>query len=213
MRSKAVRTCLGLAVIVATIGITGHAQTPAQDWPQWRGLRRTGEVTGAQAPATWPTAWQARWRAEVGEGYSSPVVAGGRVFIHSRRDPQEVVMALDAATGKPVWEQKYDAAFTKNQYANAMAKGPNATPLLSEGKLFTIGVTGVVTAWEAATGKQLWQRDFSKTVDSSKLFCGTAASPPNSTSQPRWSRSLRRCSPRMSGAWRRPRPSSASTGR
>ena len=177
MRSKAVRTCLGLAVIVATIGITGHAQTPTQDWPQWRGLRRTGEVTGAQAPATWPTAWQARWRAEVGEGYSSPVVAGGRVFIHSRRDPQEVVLALDAATGKPVWEQKYDAAFTKNQYANAMAKGPNATPLLSEGKLFTIGVTGVVTAWEAATGKQLWQRDFSKTVDSSKLFCGTAASP------------------------------------
>jgi len=163
----------GLATIVAG----SHAQTPAQEWPQWRGLRRTGEVTSAQAPAAWPASWQTRWRAEVGEGYASPVVAGGRVFIHSRRDPREVVIALDAATGKQVWEQQYDAAFKKNQYANAMAKGPNATPLVSAGKLFTIGVTGVVSAWDAATGKPLWQRDFSKTVDSSKLFCGTAASP------------------------------------
>ena len=86
-------------------------------------------------------------------------------------------MALDAATGKPIWEQQYDAAFKKNQYANAMAKGPNATPLVNAGKLFTLGVTGIATAWDAATGRQLWQRDFSKIVDSSKLFCGTAASP------------------------------------
>lgn len=86
-------------------------------------------------------------------------------------------MALDATTGKPVWEQRYEAAFKKNQYANEMAKGPNATPLVSEGRLFTLGVTGVVAAWDAATGRQLWQKDFSKTVDSSKLFCGTAASP------------------------------------
>jgi outer membrane protein assembly factor BamB len=117
------------------------------------------------------------WRAEVGEGYSSPVVAGGRIFIHSRRDPQEVVIALEAATGKPVWEQRYDAAFTKNQYANSMAKGPNATPLVADGRLFTLGVTGILTAWDAASGKQLWQKNFSPAVDSSKLFCGTAASP------------------------------------
>jgi outer membrane protein assembly factor BamB len=177
MKRNALRSCLGLILGIAAIAATGHAQTPAQDWPQWRGARRTGEVTGAQAPAAWPASWQARWRAEVGEGYASPVVAGGRVFVHSRRDPREVVMALDAATGKPVWEQTYDAAFKKNQYANAMAKGPNATPLVSGGRLFTVGVTGIVSAWDAATGRPLWQQDFSKTVDSSKLFCGTAASP------------------------------------
>ena len=171
------RNCVGLALGVVTIVANGHAQTPAQDWPQWRGSLRTGEVTAVQAPAVWPATWQARWRAEVGEGYASPVISGGRVFVHSRRDPKEVVMALDAVTGKPVWEQQYDAAFKKNQYANAMAKGPNATPLVNAGKLFTLGVTGIATAWDAATGRQLWQRDFSGTVDSSKLFCGTAASP------------------------------------
>ncbi len=177
VKINSIRTCLGFIAAVVIIAATGHAQTPVQDWPQWRGAKRTGEVIDGQAPTAWPATWQTRWRAEVGEGYSSPVVAGGRVFVHSRRDPQEVVMALDAATGKPIWEKAYEAAFKKNQYANAMAKGPNATPLLSDGKLFTIGVTGVVTAWDAATGRQLWQKDFSKTVDSSKLFCGTAASP------------------------------------
>ncbi|MEO6222043.1 MAG: PQQ-binding-like beta-propeller repeat protein [Vicinamibacterales bacterium] len=177
MRIDSVRICLGLAVAVLAVVATGHAQAPAQDWPQWRGINRNGEVAIGQAPSTWPASWQTRWRAEVGEGYSSPVSSRGRIFVHSRRDPQEAVMALDAATGKPIWEKTYDAAFKKNQYANAMAKGPNATPLVSDGKLFTLGVTGILTAWDAATGRQLWQKDFSKTVDSSKLFCGTAASP------------------------------------
>ena len=58
-----------------------------------------------------------------------------------------------------------------------MAKGPNSTPLVMGNRLFTLGVTGVVNAWDTATGKLLWTRDFSKSIDTSKLFCGTAASP------------------------------------
>lgn len=171
------RRLFSTGALVALVVATGNGQTPVRDWPQWRGPSRTGEVSGANAPAKWPASWQPQWRADVGEGYASPVVSGGRVFVHSRKDPQEVVIALDATTGKQVWEQRYEAAFTKNQYANSMAKGPNATPLVSEGRLFTLGVTGIATAWDAATGRQIWQKDFSKTVDSSKLFCGTAASP------------------------------------
>lgn len=113
----------------------------------------------------------------MGEGYSSPVVSSGRVFVHSRQDPEEIVTAISYAKGETLWQQKYPAPFQKNQYAVKMAKGPNATPLVAGNRLFTIGVTGVVTAWDAATGRQLWTRDFSKTVDTSKMFCGTAASP------------------------------------
>ena len=58
-----------------------------------------------------------------------------------------------------------------------MAKGPNATPLVAGNRLFTIGASGVLNAWDTKTGKQLWTKDFSKTVDTSKLFCGTAATP------------------------------------
>jgi outer membrane protein assembly factor BamB len=168
---------LGTALLVAGLGQSGNTQTPAGEWPQWRGLARDGMVAAGQAPASWPTAWKATWSVEVGEGYSSPVASAGRLYIHSRRDPHEVVTALDASTGKPLWERAYPAAFTKNQYASDMAKGPNATPLITDGRVFTFGVSGMLTAWDAATGRHLWQKDFSSLVDSSKLFCGTAASP------------------------------------
>ena len=168
---------LATALALVGLGQPGSTQTPAGEWPQWRGLARDGMVAAGQAPSAWPTAWKATWSVEVGEGYSSPVASAGRLYIHSRRDPHEVVTALDASTGKPLWERAYPAAFTKNQYANDMAKGPNATPLIADGRVFTFGVSGMLTAWDAATGRHLWQKDFSSVVDSSKLFCGSAASP------------------------------------
>ena len=149
----------------------------AQEWTQWRGPARDGSVSSKNAPAAWPEALKRTWRVEIGEGYSSPVVAGGHVFVHGRRDPEEIVDSINLADGKVLWQQKYQAEFKKNQYAVEMAKGPNATPLVAGNRLFTLGVTGLLNAWDTATGKQLWTRDFSKSIDTSKLFCGTAASP------------------------------------
>jgi outer membrane protein assembly factor BamB len=161
----------GIVILVAATAAS------AQEWTQWRGPARDGSVSTKDAPATWPEALKQAWRVEIGEGYSSPVVAGGRVFVHGRRDPEEIVASINLADGKILWQQKYQAEFKKNQYAVEMAKGPNATPLVVGNRLFTLGVTGVLNAWDTATGKQLWTRDFSKSIDTSKLFCGTAASP------------------------------------
>ena len=149
----------------------------SQEWTQWRGPARDGSVSGKNVPAAWPQSLKQSWRVEIGEGYSSPVVADGRVFVHGRRDPEEIVTGINLADGKVLWQQKYQATFKKNQYAAEMAKGPHATPLVIANRLFTLGVTGVLNAWDTATGKQLWTRDFSKAIDTSKLFCGTAASP------------------------------------
>jgi outer membrane protein assembly factor BamB len=149
----------------------------AQEWTQWRGPARDSSVSGKNVPPAWPESLKRSWRVEIGEGYSSPVVADGRVFVHGRRDPEEIVSAINLADGKVLWQQKYQATFTKNQYAAEMAKGPHATPLVVGNRLFTLGVTGVLNAWDTATGKLLWTRDFSKAIDTSKLFCGTAASP------------------------------------
>jgi outer membrane protein assembly factor BamB len=154
------------------------AQTAAaQDWTQWRGPTRDGIVPASSAPKSWPNTLRQLWRVEIGEGYSSPVVSQGKVFIHGRRDPEEVVTALNLADGKVLWQQKYPASFQKNQYAVSMAKGPNSTPLVMGNRLFTLGVTGILIAWDTATGRELWRKDFSNTIDTSKLFCGTAASP------------------------------------
>lgn len=131
----------------------------------------------AQGPAVWPSAYARVWTVEIGEGYSSPVLSGNRVFVHSRKDPQEVVTALDAKTGAVVWQNQYAAAFNKNGYAVRMGKGPNATPLVVAGRVFTLGASGHVYAWDEVTGKQLWSKNFSTRVDTSKLFCGTSASP------------------------------------
>lgn len=119
----------------------------AQDWAQWRGPSRDGSLAAAVVPKAWPASISRTWQVEVGEGYASPVVAEGRAFIHGRRDPDEVVTAIDLATGKVVWQQTYPAAFQKNQYATQMAKGPNSTPLIAGSRLFTLGVTGVLSAW------------------------------------------------------------------
>jgi outer membrane protein assembly factor BamB len=157
--------------------VAGVNAASAQEWPQWRGPSRDGVVPAAVMPKQWPTSTKRAWELEIGEGYSSPIVANGRAFLHSRRDPEEVVTAVDLATGKIVWQQKYAAAFAKNQYATAMAKGPNSTPLIAGGRLFTLGVTGILTAWHVADGTIAWRQDYSSSIDTSKLFCGTAMSP------------------------------------
>ena len=156
---------------------TAAVTATAQEWTQWRGPARDGSVVTKNVPPAWPESLKRTWRVEIGEGYSSPVVSGGRAFVHGRRDPEEIVASVNLADGKVLWEQKYQAAFKKNQYAVNMAKGPNATPLVVGNRLFTLGVTGILNAWDTASGKQLWTKDFSNSIDTSKLFCGTAASP------------------------------------
>ena len=164
---------------VLLLAFAGSVTVSAQDWNQWRGPARDGTVAAASTPK-WPATpqgWKRAWRVDVGEGYSSPVVSGGRAFVHSRRDPDEVVTAIDLATGKVLWRQTYPTPFNKNQYATKMAKGPHATPLVIDNRVFTLGGMAVLSAWNAQTGTLVWRKDYSASVDTSKLFTGTAASP------------------------------------
>lgn len=167
-----------LALAATVVVITGISLNGAgENWPQWRGPSRTGIVPASAAPAAWPAQLRKGWTVTVGEGYSSPVSGGGLVFVHARRDPDEVVTAIDLATGKVAWEQKYTAPMAKNPYAKQMAKGPYSTPLFSDGRLYTLGTTAILSAWNASTGALVWRKDDSSRVDTSKLFCGTAMSP------------------------------------
>jgi outer membrane protein assembly factor BamB len=137
--------------------IVAAAALEAQDWSQWRGPARDGSVIAASLPASWPSAVKPVWRVEVGEGYSSPVVAGSRIIVHRRRDPEEIVTAIDLQSGKLLWQQKYQSPYAKNQYAVRMAKGPNSTPLVAGDRVFTLGATGVLSAWRVADGTLAWQ--------------------------------------------------------
>lgn len=171
MLKPAISTAFVLLIIVLYF-----SPACAQDWPQWRGPNRDGAVRDFTAPESWPSELKPVWKTSVGGGYSSPIVANGKAWIHSRKNDEELVSCLDLETGKIRWTKSYTASFAKNQYANEMGKGPYATPLLHAGKLYTFGVTAVLSCFDAETGELKWRKEF-PTPNTAKLFCGTAASP------------------------------------
>lgn len=148
----------------------------AQDWPQWRGPQRDGIVKDFAAPAVWPEKLKLVWKMPVGGGYSSPIVSQGKIWLHSRQGETEVVSCFDYNTGKQLWSQSYPSGFNKNQYATQMGKGPFSTPVLYQGHLYTLGVSAVLSCFDAATGALKWRKDFGA-PNTSKMFCGTAMSP------------------------------------
>ena len=127
----------------------------AADWPQWLGPQRNGNSTEKVEP--WTSEPAVVWKAEVGSGFSSPVVAGGRAFIHARigQAQEEEVVAFDALTGNVIWRDKY----TRAPYVSAVGGGPAATPTVSGNRIFTFGISGTLSCHEADSGKRLWQRD------------------------------------------------------
>ena len=141
-----------LLTVIVTLPVT------AQDYPQWRGVNRDAAATFA-APKTWPEQLTLKWKVDVGTGYAAPIVVGNRVFAFSRQGEDEVMRALDAATGKTIWETKYNAAYKPNPAATRThGTGPKSTPTFADGRLYTLGMTGAVSAFDAASGKLLWQK-------------------------------------------------------
>ena len=157
--------------------VAADAAILSAQWPQWRGPHRDGVIAAANVPAAWPAKLTPAWTQKVGEGYSTPVVSGSRIFVHGRQDPEEVVIALDLAAGKSVWTARYQSAFTRNKYANEMSNGPFSTPLVSNGLVYTLGTSAVLSAFDEKTGALKWRKDWSREIDTSKLFTGTAMSP------------------------------------
>jgi outer membrane protein assembly factor BamB len=153
--------------------VAGCSVAAAADWPQWLGPHRDGSSPETVAP--WKEAPKVLWSQPVGEGHSSPVVAGGRVFLHTRvKDKdEEQVTALDAATGKEVWH----TAYPHEKFSSLFGNGPRATPAVVDGRVYAFGITGVLTCFEADGGKQLWQVDTLKTFNAKNLFFGLSGSP------------------------------------
>jgi outer membrane protein assembly factor BamB len=145
----------------------------AADWPQWLGPHRDAASTEVVAP--WKEAPPVVWKQPVGEGHSSPVVAGGRVFLHYKPKGQdaEEVAAWDARTGKLLWRSEYARAPFKSLFGN----GPRATPAVAGHRVYTFGITGVLSCFDAAGGKQVWQVDTLKKFGGKNLFFGMSCSP------------------------------------
>lgn len=153
------------------------AALTAQDWTQWRGPARSGVVATFKPPVEWPERPTQVWKVQVGLGHSSPVVVGSRVYQFARAGEQEVVAAYDLASGKEIWRQGYEAPYEMNPAARGHGKGPKSTPVADAGRLYTFGIDGVLTAWELATGRVAWRKDFAKDFPETAPDFGVAMSP------------------------------------
>jgi outer membrane protein assembly factor BamB len=129
----------------------------AQDWPQWRGATRDAKAT-LTVPKTWPKELNKKWNIPLGVGTdSTPALVGDKLYVFTRIDANEAIICLDAASNKEIWRDGYAA--TNVTGAAQGHPGPRSSPTVADGKIFTLGVGGVVTCWDTATHKRLWQKD------------------------------------------------------
>jgi outer membrane protein assembly factor BamB len=164
-----------LLCLAALAALLTTAELRADDWPQWLGPQRDGvwRETGilTKFPAAGP---KVLWRTPIQGGYAGPAVSGGRVYVTERvRTPaQERVLCLDEATGKVLWEHSYEC-----RYSIQYPAGPRATPLVSGGKVYTLGAMGDLLCLDAASGRVIWSKNFRKDYEARTPLWGFAAHP------------------------------------
>jgi outer membrane protein assembly factor BamB len=153
---------------------TGQPPSPVNDWPQWRGPNRDGVSSETGLLAVWPADGpRTVWEAPGGMGYSSPAIAGGKVYLLLQDGDHEAVVCLNVADGKEIWRHRYPALFTNPESGT----GPHASPLVDGDRVYTVGATGMFFCLDAATGKVNWSHDLLKEANVPNQEYGTSFSP------------------------------------
>ncbi|MDQ1593094.1 MAG: outer membrane protein assembly factor BamB [Pyrinomonadaceae bacterium] len=165
-----------LLLFAATLKVAAQS-LQSLDWPQWGGTHRNFVSDAKGLASVWPEGGPRRlWSRELGEGYSAIAAEGGSLYTMSRRGTQEVVIALDAATGKTLWEFSYPAPFSPD-YSMENGTGPHATPTVAGELVFAAGATGKLHALDKRTGKLLWMHDLLHEFKGTIRVNGYACSP------------------------------------
>ena len=147
------------AGFVALLLLSGIGPLAAEDWPHWAGPRSDFTVTSGQLAESWPDEGPRRlWERPLGAGTSSPVVVGDRLFTLYRDGDEEVLVALETASGETVWEHRDPPTFWPDM-VEYFGVGPNSTPAWHRDRVFGIGISGLLRVVDARNGALLWQKD------------------------------------------------------
>lgn len=162
----------------------------ADDWPQWLGPQRDAVWRESGIIDTFPSGGPpVLRRVKIGGGYTGPAVADGKVYLMDRQVADkasvpgnsfarglipgtERVLCLDARSGSVIWEHRYDCTYTMSY-----STGPRCTPLISAGKVWTLGAEGNLLCLDAITGKVLWSHDFKSEYAAKTPMWGFAGHP------------------------------------
>ena len=169
----------GIATIVAFCVAT---VLRADDWPQWRGPQRDGVWRETGILESFPRdGLKILWRVPVGVGFSSPVVAQGKAYVTdshvTRTNMRENVRCLDAATGKSIWTHTYDVVYPEYGADPDHPFGPHATPVIADGKIYTLGRMSDLLCLDAGTGRVFWHHQLSKQNGTNEDRRGFSSSP------------------------------------
>ncbi len=166
-----------LSARLTSLLLVAAAASPcwAGDWPQWRGPTRDGYASANEAAVTsLPADLKPIWKVSLGGGFSSPIVAGGKLVYLDEQDGREVAHLLDASSGKELWRVPYAKMFQDEWGA-----GPRSTPLIDGDRLYVQSCDGEFRSLSLADGKTIWgtsyDKDFGVRFLGSKANEGTAS--------------------------------------
>ncbi len=163
------------ALFVISLALLAVITVAAEDWPQILGPGRDGVYRGVTLADSWPAAGpRVVWKRPVGQGLAGVVVASGRVIVFHRVKGEEVIESLDAKTGAPQWRLAYPTTYRDDF---GFDEGPRAVPVIADGRVFTYGAEGELTAADLATGKRLWSVHAMQQFGVRKGYFGAAGSP------------------------------------
>lgn len=146
----------------------------AEDWPQWRGIQRTGISPETGLLKSWPKEgpkllWQIK---DAGTGYSGPAIVGDQLYTLGLRGETEFVLCYSLKDQKEVWKFANGSA-----YRNSFGDGPRSTPTVNGDRLYALGANGDLCCLETATGKQIWKKNILQEFEGQNITWGISESP------------------------------------
>ena len=164
-------------LVFITLVVVLHVPHAKADWPQWGGPGRDFRVVDGKLPKQLTSAGVRRhWERKIGDGYSSIAARDGHLFVTYRQQGEEHVESVDAITGRLRWHHHYPAPLLPNTNLEP-GEGPQATPLLVDRQVITVGVTGLLRCLNIDSGRVHWQTDLVHDLDGTVLFRGYSPSP------------------------------------
>ena len=165
-----------LTTALLITGAVALAVPQAGSWPQFGGPNGDFKLPAAPLASEWTDGPAVGWSRELGEGFSGIAVSGNRLFTMYRRGDDEVVAAIEAATGRTLWEHALAAPRHEKQDFS-QGPGPHATPLVTGDIVCAAGATGRLRCLQASDGRLLWSRDLVTDDGATVVSRGYSSSP------------------------------------
>ncbi len=158
----------------AALPVVPTASEMEADWPGFRGPDRAGIIPGLHIETDWSTSPPVElWRRPIGPGWSSFAVHGDLFYTQEQRGDDEIVACYNKTTGEPVWKHRDAARFLESN----SGVGPRGTPTLSNGRVYTLGATGIMNALDGGDGSIVWTRNAASDTDTKIPVWGFTSSP------------------------------------